>query len=133
MYPMVIDPFTLILAVIAAGVTVWYFRNRRRVEPPEDEWVLPPDDGQPSILGRGGAAPFEVLDRDALLHRDRTLDPSKWDNTPDGLVGTDPDVPGSVMDEASADEPREVVDSSFIDSLRRAAEKPDAATEPEAE
>jgi hypothetical protein len=74
-----------------------------------------------------------VLDRDALLHRDRTLDPSKWDNTPDGLVGTDPDVPGSVMDEASADEPREVVDSSFIDSLRRAAEKPDAATEPEAE
>ncbi len=127
MYPMAIDPFTFVLAVVAAGIAVWYIRNRRRVVPPEDDWVLPPEDGKPSMLSQRSSAPFQVLDRDALLHRDRTLDTSKWDDTPDDLIGIDPD-PGDAQDSEGGPPPA-VVDSSFIDSLRREAEKAESADE----
>ncbi len=127
MHLMVIDPFTLLLAVAAAGIAVWYVRNRRRPTPPEDEWVLPPEEGQPSILSQRSSAPFQVLDRDSLLNRDRTLDTSKWDDTPDDLIGIDPD-PEDGQDPEGGPAPA-VVDSSFIDSLRREAEKAETADE----
>ena len=73
------------------------------------------------------SAPFQVLDRDSLLNRDRTLDTSKWDDTPDDLIGIDPD-PEDGQDPEGGPAPA-VVDSSFIDSLRREAEKAETADE----
>ena len=37
--------------------------------------------------------PAQVLDREALLGRDRTLDPSGWDDSPDPEGTPDADVP----------------------------------------
>lgn len=86
------DFVILLLVVGAAAWGVWVFTQRRRPAPPEDVWVLPPETPTATRGPVVDAEPaFQVLDRDALVNRDRTLDPSRWDNTPDDLVGTDPD------------------------------------------
>lgn len=116
------DPFLMVLLLLAltAGI-VWGMGRRRRAEPPEDEWVLPPETGDtPSTtaqspltrpVGSPAPAPREVFDRDALTSLDRTLDPSKWDDSPDNLVGTDPSDP-----DAPAAAPREVFDRSTLEN-----------------
>lgn len=115
------DPFLMVLLLLAltAGI-VWGMGRRRRAEPPEDEWVLPPQSGDPSPLtrpvGSPAPAPREVFDRDALTSLDRTLDPSKWDDSPDNLVGTDPADP-----DAPAAAPREVFDRSTLENRRNDA------------
>lgn len=110
------DQLLLLLAVVTAAAVFWYVKNRRRPEPPEDEWVLPPEEGQPSIPSATPEPPPRmVLDREALLHKDRTLDTSKWDNTPDELVGTDPVPPGAAAPEVSPG-PRQVIDRSFLEN-----------------
>lgn len=71
----------LVLAVVAA-VAVWWFRRRRT--PPsgdDEEWMLPPEEAVHSPTEDVGP---QFFDRGTLLHRNRVLDPSKWDNTPDG-------------------------------------------------
>lgn len=74
------DPVLAIvgLAVLAAAVAWWFFRRRTR-QPHEDEWTPPPEEFAAPSQDLGP----QLLDREALLNRDRTLDPSKWDNTPD--------------------------------------------------
>nr|NLI50092.1 hypothetical protein [Propionibacterium sp.] len=52
-----------------------------------------------------------VLDRDALVHRDRTFDPTAWDDSPDALVGTDVDDPDAV-----APERPQYFDRSFLEN-----------------
>lgn len=113
------DPFLLLLAVITAAGVFWYVRNRRRPKPPEDEWVLPPDDGAPGVRAQPHApASAQVLDRESLLHRDRTLDPSKWDNSPDELVGTDPVPPGAADTDTPA-APSGHFDRSFLENRKK--------------
>lgn len=118
----------VIIGVIVVTVAVWLLRrsaDRRRVEPPEDTWQLPNADGSAARPGAGaGWEPLPVLDREALAHRDRTLDPSRWDNTPDDLVGTDPEDPSAPTPDADApaDLPRHF-DRSFLEG--RAKERPE--------
>lgn len=95
----------MIVWLVAIAAVVWVVRNqlqKRRVAPPEDEWVLPPEQGTRAPVDRWEPDPFPVLDRDALLHRDRTLDPSAWDDSPDSLSGTDVDDPDAPAPEAEA-------------------------------
>ncbi len=94
--------FSALVAVAVIVAVAWWWR-RRRPDPVDDEWVLPPADsgpGFPALGGSGeergsGAERGPVIDRDFLLRRDRTFDPSRWDNSPDaapddrGLVGGD--------------------------------------------
>ena len=75
------DPlFALVGLALVAAVAAWWFLRRRTPPVVEDEWELPPAAAprRPSV----DAGP-QVLDREAVLRRDRVLDPSKWDNTPD--------------------------------------------------
>ncbi len=46
-----------------------------------------------SEAGSGSAPPPQVLDREALVNRSRQLDPSKWDNTPEGAGEGDDEPP----------------------------------------
>jgi hypothetical protein len=92
-----VDPLlVLVLIVVAAVAGVWWWWRRRRPEPVEDEWVLPPDESGPAAPAASGSMPGErppVFDREFLVNRDRTFDPTRWDNTPDaapndlGLIG----------------------------------------------
>lgn len=88
------DPvITLLVALVAAGaLAAWLFRRGRRPVIEEDEWSLPPEDAP----GPWAADPIpQTFDREALLHRDRNLDPSKWDNTPDAATDEagEPELP----------------------------------------
>lgn len=75
----------LVLAVVAAAA-VWWFR-RRRNQPSEDEaeWILPPEE---AVHAPSQDAGPQFFDRGTLLNRNRVLDPSKWDNTPDDSVAS---------------------------------------------
>ncbi len=107
----------LVIAGVIAAVGTWVVskvRARRRPHLPEDEGVLPPAPGRapappaPPTLATTG---LPVLDRDALVHRDRTFDPTAWDNSPDHLVGTDVDDPDAV-----ASERPQYFDRSFLEN-----------------
>jgi hypothetical protein len=87
------DPFVavVVLVVVAAAVGWWLLRHNRPA-PVEDEWTLPPETEPERPAPTVAPAP-QLLDRDALLNRNRRLDPSKWDNTPDG---GDSDIEGDL-------------------------------------
>jgi len=70
----------VIVIVLAAGAVFWWLR-RRSATPVEDEWQLPPEQGEQAHVSP--PAP-QILDRESVLRRSRVLDPSKWDDTPDG-------------------------------------------------
>lgn len=87
---------TVLVVLVVGAVVAWWLMRRRRTAPVEDEWTLPPEaPGQESANPSGGAAPAPVqrLDRDALVNPNRTLDPSKWDNSPDGGGEVEGDLP----------------------------------------
>ncbi len=87
------DPvITVVVALVAAGtLAAWLLRRGRRRMVEEDEWSPPPED----TPGTWAAEPIpQPFSREALLHRDRNLDPSKWDNTPD--AATDEAVEGDL-------------------------------------
>lgn len=100
------DPFVTVVVVIAIGAAVgWWLLRRNRQAPVEDEWVLPPETGS-----RLPPAPtVQVFDRESLLRRDRSLDVSGWDDSPDS---------GEVAEAEPADAPP-VLDRDF---LRRRAD-----------
>lgn len=89
----------IVITLLLLGLVAWAvkrFLDARRPEPPEDEWVLPPE--EPDAVPRPGKPTAtvmgpQVLDRESLVNPDRTLDPSKWDDSPDYLSGTDVDEP----------------------------------------
>ncbi|MGB7963229.1 MAG: hypothetical protein WCF12_09785 [Propionicimonas sp.] len=76
------DPlFALVgLVVVGAAAAAWWFLRRRRPSAVEEEWTLPPAD---AVRRPSRDVGPQILDRQAVLRRDRVLDPSKWDNTPD--------------------------------------------------
>ncbi|MCB0913300.1 MAG: hypothetical protein KDB60_16965 [Propionibacteriaceae bacterium] len=76
------DPVLVVVVVLVVGglIATWFVLRNRRATPVDDEWTLPPED-EPSAPGE----PIrQVLTREALVDPDRRLDPSKWDNSPDG-------------------------------------------------
>ncbi|MGV8908243.1 MAG: hypothetical protein ACOH1Y_04615 [Propionicimonas sp.] len=75
----------VIVVALAAGVVFWWLR-RRSVAPVEDQWQLPPEQGEQTP-----AFPQEpqILDRESVLRLDRAFDPTNWDDTPDG-AGSSP-------------------------------------------
>ncbi|HRA76807.1 MAG TPA: hypothetical protein PLE12_11295 [Propionicimonas sp.] len=84
------DPIIMVVMVaLAIGLGIWWWLRRRAPEPVEDEWTLPPERG----ARPAAPPPAQVLDREALLGRDRTLDPSGWDDSPDPEGTPDADVP----------------------------------------
>jgi len=76
------DPIlaALVVIVAVAAAVAWFVRrNRHPAVSVEEEWTPPPADGPAT------SEPFrQVLTREALLNPDRRLDPSRWDNSPDG-------------------------------------------------
>lgn len=113
------DLILAVLAIVAVGAGIYWWYDRRRATPPEeDEWTLPPEDG-----GRRPAQGIgqQRLDRDALLRRDRNLDPSKWDNSPDAAedVSAEEDAVG---DDGGEDPPKHF-DRDFLQ--RRGRDGPD--------
>lgn len=68
----------ILLAVILAGGVWWVGRRRREALSDDEEWAVPDQSAESPVN-----APPEYFDRDALLHRPRTLNPQGWDNTPD--------------------------------------------------
>lgn len=114
-----------LLLLVALGWAAKKFLDGRRPAPPEDEWVLPPEPGGPASVPRAGTptpwatasdpAPFPVLDRDALVNRDRTLDVTKWDNSPDDLVGRDLDEPTDAAPEEPGDDLPRYFDRSWLE------------------
>lgn len=79
---------TVIGLALVVAVAGWWLLRRRTPPPEEDEWTLPPE--ADAINPGTVAASPPMLDRTMLLHDDRVLDPSKWDNTPDANPdGTD--------------------------------------------
>ncbi len=69
----------VVLVVVAAAVAWFVLRNRHSAGSGEEEWTPPPTDGP------AASEPVrQVLTREALLNPDRRLDPSRWDNSPDG-------------------------------------------------
>ena len=141
------------VAAIVAGVAlvIWAARNRAQVGG-RDRPAVPPapgpttgprkDETRPGTprthTPRPPAAPTaagpEVLNRDSLGGVRRPFDPGQWDDRPDGYEGTDLGLIGG--DETAAPDPAkpqpgrpetgESVDSSFIESLRRARERDDS-------
>ena len=95
------------LVVVVGAAGAWWLLRRRTPAPAEDEWELPPEEtASPQPLGP------QLLDRNALLHRNRVLDPTKWDNTPDG-----PDSSTAAADEPD-DLPR-VLDRDYLERRQR--------------
>jgi hypothetical protein len=96
-----VDPLLVLMAVaMVAGTIAVVWQYRRRPEPqavesdPRDEWELPdePTLGTPTPASLPPAPPGAarpLLDRDMLLNRDRTLDTSKWDDSPDAAPAMD--------------------------------------------
>ena len=79
----------ILVAVAAIAVFLW---TRRRANPP------PAGSGEPSrapVEPRRLVPPPEpqVLDRNTVLGRNRVFDPTKWDDTPDGLEEDGADQP----------------------------------------
>jgi len=72
----------VIVIALAAGGVFWWQRRRSAV-PVEDEWQLPPDQGDQA---QAAAPEPQILNRDSVLRRSRAFDPSKWDDTPDGAA-----------------------------------------------
>lgn len=62
---------------------------------PWEQQLLSEHPGTPSVPGYpqasspASAAPASAFDRDALANRDRTFDPTGWDDRQDGVEGTD--------------------------------------------
>lgn len=77
------DPLMVMVGVVVVALAAAWLLLRRRTPPPQpdDEWTLPPETGPGAPTPDAGPPP--PLDREMLLHRDRVLDPSKWDNSPD--------------------------------------------------
>jgi hypothetical protein len=107
-----VDPVIFVVMVaLAIGLGIWWWLRRRTPEPVEDEWTLPPE------RGARAAAPLpeQVLDRDALLGRNRTLDTNAWDDSPDPDGASDgdagPGARGAVPPDAAADEPADAADA----------------------
>lgn len=93
------------VVVVALGYFVKRAVDRRRAVPPEDEWVLPPEGDAPTLEARPlKRAPWErvssepVLNRETLVKKQRDLDPSAWDDSPDSQSGTDVPPPGGRAD-----------------------------------
>lgn len=86
------DPVLVVLVVLVVGglVAAWFVLRNRRTAPVDDEWTLPPEE-EPAAPA--GEPVRQVLTRESLVDPDRRLDPSKWDNSPDGM---DADVEGDL-------------------------------------
>lgn len=78
------------IAVVVVFAILWSWR-RRRTTTAAEEWT--PQEEAP---GTGGAPVPQVLDRDSLVNRSRVLDPSKWDNAPEGTETEDAEEPGDL-------------------------------------
>lgn len=110
------DPlFALVGLVLVAAAAAWWFLRRRRSSAVAEEWTPAPAEASPR---RGGDAGPQVLDREAVLRRDRVLDPSKWDNTPD-------DVDGRATQEADPGELPTFFDRDYLQQRAR-KDDPDA-------
>lgn len=120
------DPLTtLALLLVLAAVAVWWWRRRRPASPAEDEWTPPAQD----TGGRPAPAGPALLNRDMVLKRDRVLDPTKWDNTPDREdrgAAEDPTGEGQTADTA---EPPRFIDRDYLQRRDR-AEGPGAGPDP---
>lgn len=102
-------------AVFLAGGR-WF--GRRRTEPGTDVPPVrsapePDDDWMPveEPLDRPQEMPPQALDRAMLLHRNRVLDPSAWDNTPDATRPATDEGEGAV--------PPAILDRDFLRSRQR--------------
>lgn len=105
----------IVVLIAVAAAAVWLIQRSRGqsvIEEDDSNWAQ----------GLSGSRP-EVLTRESLMHRDRTLDPTRWDDSADSPptkpVPVNP-PPGSPEILAGAkDAPEAAVDSSFIESLRQ--------------
>ena len=75
------DPVLVVVVVLVVGglVAAWFVLRNRRAAPVDEKWTLPAEE-EPAA----GEPVRQVLTREALVDPDRRLDPSKWDNSPDG-------------------------------------------------
>ncbi|MFV0453140.1 MAG: hypothetical protein ACK5LS_13030 [Propioniciclava sp.] len=90
-----------------------------RMNPPSPRQGIPEEAQAEASDAITPAAHPEVLTRESLLQRDRTLDPTRWDDSPDA---TDPAPGNSDADGGATDEGGSragAVDRDFIESLRR--------------
>ena len=116
---------SILLAVAGVAIAA-YFQRRRSAQRP----APPAADSDPwsATIARAAAEaerasadtiPREMLSREALVGRDRTFDPTAWDDSPDGFESDD------AGDDAAADEPVDDaappsrLDASFFDQLRQ--------------
>lgn len=80
------------VAVVVIAILWWW--RRRRTSGTDPEWAPDPaEDAGPRL---GAATTPQVFDRNSLVNRSRLLDPSKWDNTPDGEVDGEGTEPGDL-------------------------------------
>lgn len=113
----------LVIAGIASLVVMSNRRNRSAVTPsaPTPAVSEPTSwSAAVSAASAAGEAPAsgpgrgtEALSREALVNPDRNLDPTKWDNRPDGSEEYDEDDPAP-----SGPSGGPVMDANFFNSLR---------------
>lgn len=116
----------LVLGAVAAAVVLaggrWY--GRRRSGPIAEELGTPRDepDWGPADepLDRPQEMPPQVLDRASLLNRNRVLDPTAWDNTPD---------PAAAPSGDDSMTPPVILDRETLRSRQRGEDAPGAAPE----
>lgn len=122
------DPFVLVvLVVIVGGAAAWWFLRRRTPPPVEDEWTLPPLEASDQGGSTARPIPGESLqpfDREALLRRDRSFDPTRWDNTPDASADAEDDGWAATADPGE-DLPR-FFDRDYLQRRSRPDEPPEA-------
>ena len=83
----------IIVIVVVAGAAFWWNRRRAASAPVEDEWQLPPEQGESVPVSPPEP---QILDREAVLGRKRAFDPAKWDNTPEGSSAAAEAEPGDL-------------------------------------
>ena len=82
--------------------------------PADDSWAQAMREAAAAQAPDVSASQRQVLSRDALVAPDRTLDPSLWDNAPDGSEEDDQDDAGS----GGARGGSGGLDAGFFDALR---------------
>lgn len=105
----------LVVLVAVAAIAMWLLqRSRRQPRIEEDDPGWASDSTSPVVP--------EVFTRESLVKRDRTLDPSAWDNSPDGTGRNPQPRTGSATsekEETESETAEAAVDSSFIEALRQ--------------
>lgn len=119
--------FVVIGLLVIAGIAALVLMSVRRNGPDAPPSAPPPPVSEPtpwssavaaaSAAGEtpasGPARGAESLSREALVNPDRNLDPTKWDNRPDGSEEYDEDDPAP-----SGPSGGPVMDANFFNSLR---------------